>query len=213
MTESKSAKLQRAYRNRMKEQGLVPKQVYIRPEHSPMLARTERALRQINPEILVIHSHERTPRTMPTSKPTSTQLWTTTDLCAALQNSILVSSQQASVELIDGVSPAINVVMHEYGDLPILISVSGEQMFCSTTLWNADSVKNASMLNEELLLMNPINPLSNFGLMQMPDGKKTYVLFGELSAASDLHCVIEEIDTLAINTLEAAEIFSDQLIS
>ena len=37
------------------------------------------------------------------------------------------------------------------------------------------------------------------------DGKKEYVVFGELSAASNVDAIDEEIRTLAANTIDAAE--------
>lgn len=138
--------------------------------------------------------------------------WTTASLFEALKSSELVSSGQATIELIDGVEATINIVMHEFGDLPIQISVSGEQLFCSTQLWGEDQVADPASFNESLLLLNPINPLSNFGLIQQPDGRRIYVLFGELSASSLLEHVIEEVEVLAQNTLEAADAFADQLL-
>lgn len=206
MTESRSAKLQRAFRERMRSQGLVSKLVYIRPEHSGLLSRVERALRRPGAQILITGNNEGDSPSMTTSK------WTTPSLCEALNSSELISSGQASVELIEGVEPAINLIMHEYGDLPIQITASGEQLYCATAMWEASKVKDPAAFNELLLLVNPVNPLSNFGLTQLPDGCKVYVVFGELSTGSDLGCVVEEVDMLARNALDAAESFADQLI-
>lgn len=207
MTESRSAKLQRAFRERMRRQGLVSKLVYIRPEHSGLLSRIERALRQPQHAQVLIKDNDKGD-----SRNMSTRKWTTPSLFEALKSSELVYGGQASIELIEGVESAINLTMHEYGDLPIQITASGEQLFCATTMWEASKVKDPAAFNELLLLVNPVNPLSNFGLTQLPDGRKVYVVFGELSTASDLGCVIEEVDMLVRNALEAAEGFADQLI-
>lgn len=189
----------------MKALGLVPKSLYVLPQHAQLLSRIEKALRTPNPTITVSKQPEGAVPTMNQSK------WTTYSLYDALQSAELITSGQAQVDLIAGVDPAIELVMHEYGDLPILMSVSGEQLFCSTNLWDYDQVKDPVALNEALLLMNPLNPLSNFGLAQLPNGKKVYTVFGELSAGSTLDIVLEEIDTLARNTLEAVDGFADQL--
>jgi len=138
--------------------------------------------------------------------------WTTASLFKALQKTDLITSQQATLELLQGAEPVINVTMHEYGDLPIEMAVSGEQLYCSTPLWSEDEVRDKAAFNEALLLINPINPLSNFGLIQREDGSKQYIVFGELSARSGLPEVVEELEMLARNTIEAADAFAGELI-
>lgn len=204
MAESKSAKYQRAFRERMRRQGLVSKLVYIRPEHAPLLSRVEKALQRHAAQIQIQNDNKGEHQIMGTK-------WTTASLFEALKSSSLSSSGQASVELLEGAEPAINLTMHEYGDLPIEVAASGEQLFCSTPLWDEDQVKDKAAFNEGLLLINPINPLSNFGLIQLENGRKQYIVFGELSAASELSHVVEEIEVLARNTLEAAEAFASEL--
>ena len=54
--------------------------------------------------------------------------WTTQGLYEALTKAELFTSKRAEVELIEGVSPALHIVMFEYGDLPLFVtagSVSG----------------------------------------------------------------------------------------
>lgn len=206
MSESKSAKYQRAFRERMRREGLVSKLVYIRPEHSAQLARVVKALQRPGAKVFVSSNRTGASQTMATSQ------WTTTALFDALKVSELVTSGQASIELIQGAEPVIAVTMHEYGDLPIELAASGEQLFCSTPLWDETQVRDRAAFNEALLLINPINPLSNFGLVQREDGSRQYIVFGELSTQSDLAQVVEEIEVLARNTLEAAEAFADDLI-
>lgn len=109
-----------------------------------------------------------------------------------------------SIELIDGAEPAINLTMHEYGDMQIQVAASGQQILVSTVLAPAERVKDRNGLNAACLLLNPINPLSNLGLLQR-DGQETYIVFGELSAASNVDAIDEEIRTLAVNTIDAAE--------
>lgn len=204
MALSKSAQYQRAYRERRRREGLVPKLVYIRPEHAAQLARVERALQRAGAQVsIAIQGTGATAM--------NASQWTTTALYDALQQAELVTSKQASIELLQGAEPVINVTMHEYGDLPIEMAASGEQLYCSTPLWDEREVKDKAAFNEALLLINPINPLSNFGLIQREDGSRQYIVFGELSARSGLPEVVEELEVLARNTIEAAEAFAGEL--
>lgn len=207
MAESRAAKYQRAFRERMRSQGLVQKLVYIRPEHGRLLSRVEKALQQHAPQVLVMDNHKGDRQVMGNSS-----RWTTASLFEALKDSELTADGRASVEYLQGAEPAINVVMHDFGDLPIELAASGEQIFCSTPLWDDSQIQDKAAFNEALLLINPINPLSNFGLMQREDGSKVYVVFGELSSSSALEQVVEEVEVLARNTLEAAEAFAADLI-
>lgn len=114
------------------------------------------------------------------------------------------NDDQISLELIDGAAPAINLTMHEFGDMQIQLAAAGQQILVSTVLAPADRVKDAAGLNEACLLLNPINPLSNLGIAER-GGKKEYIVFGELSAASNIDAIDEEIRFLAANTIDAAE--------
>jgi uncharacterized protein len=114
------------------------------------------------------------------------------------------NDDQISLELIDGAEPAINLTMHEFGDMEIQLAASGQQILVSTMLAPAERVRDAAGLNEAALLLNPLNPLSNLGIVEH-DGKREYVVFGELSAASNVDAIDEEIRTLAANTIDAAE--------
>ena len=110
---------------------------------------------------------------------------------------------QISVQLLDSTDPAINVTMHEYGDMQVQIAASGSQIFVSTVLCSAEQVRDRAAFNEACMRINPINPLSNLGLTEI-GGRDTYIVFGELSAASCADDVDEELQALAINTIDAA---------
>lgn len=114
------------------------------------------------------------------------------------------SDQNIEVELIDGLEPAINLTLRDQGDIEIQVAAAGGQVFVSTLLVNADQVTDRVAFNEACLRLNPLNPLSNLGLVEM-DGHDAYIVFGELSASSTLEQIDEEIQTLAANTLDAAE--------
>ena len=135
--------------------------------------------------------------------------WTTAELCTQMQGSAL--AENAQITLLDSLDPAIEVVLSEFGDLPVQITVSGEQILVSAPLWEVSALKDVHSFNHMALKLNPVNPLSNIGLIDLPDGRELYVMFGELSASSDLRHILEEIDVLADNTIAAAELFASQL--
>ncbi|HYG06198.1 MAG TPA: YjfI family protein [Stenotrophomonas sp.] len=108
------------------------------------------------------------------------------------------------VELIDGLEPALNLTLREHGDMQVQVAASGGQVFVSTVLVEAARVRDRAAFNDACLRLNPLNPLSNLGLVQI-EGNDAYIVFGELSASSTVEQIDEEILTLAANTLDAAE--------
>ena len=56
----------------------------------------------------------------------------------------MVRSGKASIELIDGAEPAMMITMHEYGDLPVFMTVSGDQIVAESILWPANDVADHS---------------------------------------------------------------------
>lgn len=111
---------------------------------------------------------------------------------------------QITVQLIDSSDPAINVTMHDHGDMQVQIAASGSQIFVSTVLCDAEQVRDRAAFNDACMRINPINPLSNLGLSSY-GGRDTYIVFGELSASCGVDDVDEELQALAINTIDAAE--------
>jgi len=195
-----TARAQSAYRDRMREKGLVARQVFIRPGYRELLGKLESLLRE--PELPSYLRKLESPQPMATA-------WNTADLYRELTQSELKQSG-VSLELVEGAEPAISATMHQHGDLVIQLAVSGDQIFVSAPLCLGTQVKDRARFNEACLRMNPINPLSNIGL-QTFDGEDVYIVFGELSARSPLGNVIEEILVLADNTLDAAEAFADEI--
>jgi len=113
-------------------------------------------------------------------------------------------SDDVSIELLDSTEPVINVTRHDYGEMQIQIAASGSQIFVSTVLVDAQQVRDRAAFNEACMRINPINPLSNLGLTTVGD-RDTYIVFGELSTASGVDEVDEEISVLVTNTLDAVE--------
>ena len=137
--------------------------------------------------------------------------WTTTSLCEALAQSGPASEGAIEVELVEGADPGILITMTEFGDLPLLMSVSGGQILVDTLLWPVDSVDNAAAFNELILKSHKLVPLSTFGIRPGPDGKDYYEMFGSLSAGSILESVLFEIETLADNAMQAAAAYQSDL--
>lgn len=118
---------------------------------------------------------------------------------------------QIEIELLDSTDPAINLTMREFGDMQIQVAASGTQIFVSTVLCDADQVKDRAAFDDACMRINPINPLSNLGLTSI-DGRDTYIVFGELASSSTLDDVDEEIRTLAVNTVDAAETLNNHFL-
>ncbi len=136
--------------------------------------------------------------------------WTAQNLWEALSSSSLCSRRCASVELIDGVAPTLLVVMLEYGDLPVFVSVSGEQILVESLLWAANEVRDIAQFNEAILRTHKYFPLSTISLDKV-DGEDFYHMFGALSAFSSLDNIIMEIETLASNVIQATQAYVEFL--
>jgi uncharacterized protein YjfI (DUF2170 family) len=137
--------------------------------------------------------------------------WTTDTLYQALAHSEPAGEGAIEVELVEGTDPGILVTMTEFGDLPLLMSVSGSQILIDTLLWPVEEVDNAAVFNEMILKTHKLLPLSTFGIRPGPDGRDYYEMFGSLSAGSILESVLFEIETLADNAMQAAEAYQSDL--
>lgn len=207
MQPKSSAHYQREYRKRLREQGLVKKEVWILPENTGQLAVYEKLLR----EPLGMHQASGSIiRKGDEAMIDKAIRWTTASLYEALRTAELFTSKRAEVELIDGVSPALHIVMYDFGDLPVFVTVSGEQVIVESMLWSASDVKDPVRFNEAVLRTHKYFPLSTISLDLM-DGDDCYHMFGALSAASSLENVIFEIEILASNVIQATEAYSEYL--
>jgi hypothetical protein len=201
MKAKSSAHYQREFRRRLREQGLVKKEIWIRPEYAKYLTAVESALRKaIEPSAI-----------KGVAVMTDNAPWTTSSLHAALQEAELFTSGRASVELIDGIEPSLQIEMGDYGDLPIFVTVYGDQILAESVLWAASDVTDRSAFNEAILRTHKYFPLSTVSLDNMPDGVDYYHMFGALSATSRLPNVIFEIEVLASNVIQATEAYSEFL--
>ncbi|TQV75984.1 DUF2170 family protein [Exilibacterium tricleocarpae] len=202
MKAKSSAHYQREFRRRLREQGLVKKEVWIRPEHAKHLALVEKQLREANGSQWIKGVMSMTNKT---------NLWTTTSLHTALQEMDLFTNGAASLELIDGIEPSLHIVMHEFGDLPVFLTVSGDQIIVESILWSVDDVADVVKFNDAVLRTHKYFPLSTISLDATSSGSDYYQMFGALSSTSILSNVIFEIETLATNVIHATEAYSEFL--
>lgn len=206
MKAKSSAFYQRQYRQRLRELGLIKKEVWILPENAIELTEIEKRLRTpVTGESATIDT-ERKSLAMNTS-----QLWTTSDLLSALTNASLFTEQRASVELINGAEPCLHITMHEYGDLPLFLSIAREQILVEALLWPVTEIIDSHAFNEEVLRTRKLFPLSTIGIETMGDGEMSYIMFGALSATSLLSNIVFELETLADNVIKATEAYENHL--
>ena len=200
---TKSSYYQSRYRSRLREKGYVKREIWIPPEYSAILKDCETALRAgISPII---------PNAATESEMSEDGNWTTETLHEALSQSESATEGSINVELVAGIDPAILITMSEFGDLPLLLSVSGSQILVETFLWPVGEVKDTAAFNELILKTHKLLPLSTFGIRHGPDGRDYYEMFGSLSAGSILASVQFEIETLADNAMQAAEAYQADL--
>lgn len=140
---------------------------------------------------------------------TTQSTWTSQTLYEALQDTDL--ADKASIELIQGSDPSLQITMHDYGELSMFLSVCGVQMLVESVMWAAADVQNSADFNAEVLRTHKLFPLSTISLDRMPDGEDYYTMFGALSASSSLTDIIFEIETLADNIINATEAYQQFL--
>ena len=127
MVSRKSSYYQSRYRARLREKGFVKREIWIPPDYTKVLKDCETALRVGVMPII--------PKTVTERKMSQDENWTTEKLLEALAQSAPASDGAIKVELVEGTDPGILVTMTEFGDLPLLMSVSGGQILVDTLLW------------------------------------------------------------------------------
>ncbi len=138
-------------------------------------------------------------------------LWTTHQLFDALRKEPLWSEGVATVELIEGVEPSLHIVMKQFGDLPLFLTVAGEQIVVESVLWPVEDITDVHAFNDAVLRTHKYFPLSTISLDAMTDGRDYYHMFGALSASSLLSNIVFEIEILATNVIQATEAYAEFL--
>ena len=193
-----SAHYQREYRRRLREQGLIKKEIWIRPEHADKARELERDLRAGERGVPLRSGSLNRPQ------------WRTEGLFKDLGKAPLIRDGKATTELIEGVDPTIHVVMHDYGDLPVFVTVAGDQIIAESVLWPTSEVQDTGEFNETVLRTHKFFPLSTISLGRRAQDDY-YLMFGSLSSSSDMSDIVHEIEVLASNVIHATEAYADLL--
>jgi len=130
--------------------------------------------------------------------------WSVKSLSQALSETRLLRDGELTARVLEGTEPVLQITMHEFGDLPIFLSVGSEQIVVSALLWPVDEQKDQAAFNVFLLKAQKLVPLSNFGITTVA-GRDYYELFGELTCKTTLQTVIIELRMLAENAIRAAD--------
>ena len=204
MKKKTSAEYQREYRKRLREQGLIKKEVWVLPENGKHLSFIEKELRRPQTDINTGGNNINT---------NSANRWNTELLFNTLKDRPAFSNGSSSIEIIDGLNSTIVISMHNYGDLPIFLTVSGEQILAEAVLFSLNDVADTAKFNEYVLKTHKYLPLSTISIETDEAHGDYYYMFGALSASSSINEVVLEIDTLAENTIQATEAFKSFLKS
>ena len=206
MERRSSAYYQRRHRERLREQGLIKKELWVLSEYADELTAIERRMRRPRDARPQAGGEQGEQVMAEVSMQSSSALWLAPVLFTAIAASDDVRDGAMSVELIDGAEPGLYLTMHDYGDLPLFMAVVGHQIVVEAMLWPVSQVRDAARFNEEVLRTHKLFPLSTLGIETI-DGEAVYIMFGALSAASSLADVLFEIEALAGNVIRATEAY------
>ena len=199
-----SAHYQREFRKRLREQGLVKKEAWIMPDNGKLLALVEKELRQhIEPPTLGSAS-QLVSNAMLLNNPPS---WCIPSLYEALLTTDLATLKQATFTILEDEN-TIQIILHELGDLPLLLTIGGQQMLVEAVLWAVEDIADTPAFDAVILRTHKYFPLSTIGIETFSNGKDYYTLFGALSTSSLLANIVLEIDTLGANVIQAANAYS-----
>lgn len=134
--------------------------------------------------------------------------WSVKSLAQALTDTRLLREGEMTARVVEGTDPVLQITLHEFGDLPIFLSVGSEQIVVSALLWPVDEQERQDRFNVFLLKAQKLVPLSNFGITTVA-GRDYYELFGEISCKTTLQTVIIELRMLGENAIRAASELRD----
>ena len=137
------------------------------------------------------------------------QHWEAAALGAALKDTQEAKDGKITVEVGTEIGPeapadAIHVRLHSCGDLDVFVGVNKPVILASTVLCKADEVPRREEFERGLLRANKAMILSAFALTSI-GGVEHYEVYGELSTGSEIEEIVEEIETLGRNAIQAAE--------
>lgn len=202
MTKDGNRRRQQARRDRLRAEGLVLREVWILPQHAPVLLKIEKLLRMpnVHPLIQALKGVSTAMSNVPVS---------TASLLPGLQAGQLALSGRYTFSLIEGLEPVILAVAHDFGDVHVYVAVTGEIAIVQATLFPVARVTDTARLNDRILRTEKLFDLANISIDTHPDGTEFYVIYGALRAISSVDDLEYEIDTLARNAVDAAAAYRD----
>ena len=129
-------------------------------------------------------------------------------LMRGLAENQLSDGTTLSVDMFDGDNAVLCIKVQDRDEFPIYMTVDDSQILCISYLFGEDQVdpgKRAEM-NEAMLMMNVSIPLSAFSKIA-----NQYIMFGALSPQSSIEEILNEIELLSDNVLEAVDAISGYL--
>ncbi len=129
-------------------------------------------------------------------------------LMTNLADSQLSDGANLSLEMFDGENAVACITVEDRDEFPIYMTVDEGQILCITYLFGDEQVAQAkrAQLAEGMLLMNVSIPLSAFSKIG-----SQYIMFGALSPQSSTDELLNEIEMLSDNVLEAIDALADYL--
>ena len=201
MARKTSTDYMREMRARLTAAGYVKRELYVLPENAEVLRDIEKVLRQP-----YLGNRIKLEGFM-----TENTNWTINSLHSAFAELDVVKNSEIELTLVQGAEPSLSLLMNQYGGLPIIIAIAGDQILVDSILVYASQVKDPESFNETVLRSRHLFPLSSIGIETMPTGETVYNMFGALSAASSLTVIVHEVLTLADNVIRAADAYEDFL--
>jgi uncharacterized protein YjfI (DUF2170 family) len=178
---------QKAFRDRMTRMGMTIPRIYM-TEGEQGLVR----------DFLRHQRNEQTDRLIDGMDLRATiQKWTTQSLFDALRDHGMKQKQWSGVWL-QATPASIELSLADYADQAVHLVVTDAEIRMTTALCEQGMVKDPLRFNEACLRLGPNMPLSNVGLIG-----SQYILFGQLSAHSPLANIVEELDVMGRNAIDA----------
>lgn len=207
MEQKTSAHYQRLHRQRLREQGLVKKEVWILPEYGAALQQIEKQMRiaRQRPDSMVSHSKE---GGMDNGRQASRDIHA---IAQDLQDSALARNGRLRIEVLEGADASVLVSLPDFGDLPVHVALSGAQLVAQAFLWPASQVRDRAGLNEQMLRLQKLFPFTTMALEPQSRSGDGYVMFAPLPPGGSGDDLMAEILTLADSVIQATEALAHYL--
>tara|TARA_B100000700_G_scaffold311500_1_gene393505 strand:+ start:116042 stop:116449 length:408 start_codon:yes stop_codon:yes gene_type:complete len=104
----------------------------------------------------------------------------------------------------------ISFNLPQYGDLSVIATVGDKQITAEIVICPTANVADVNAANDAFMRLQKPLPLSSIAIETI-NGEDNYVVFGALSSTSKLSNVALEVNLLAVNALNVAELIQDEL--